>query len=129
MSDRSKALGHVWWMENYKLALAKGSESDSTTDYVSPTEVKTVTVYYSASDQNFVPSGTGIDMTEAPAIPEEFHDALAQYAIAKGYELKPETLQAAQYFKREFEMCVREGKKYANKGKDGSSYNIRQHDF
>ena len=68
-------------------------------------------------------------MDESPAIPEEFHDALAQYAIAKGYELNPATLQAAQYFNNEWEMCIREGKKYANKGRDGSGYHIRQYDY
>ena len=62
-------------------------------------------------------------------IAKEFHDALSKYAIAKGYELNPQTLQVAQYFNNEWEMCIREGKKYANKGRDGSGYHIRQYDY
>ena len=90
---------------------------------------KTVTIFAIKNDENFVASGTGIIMTESPAIPDEFHDALAQYAIMKGYETKPEAIQMAGYFRQQWEMCIREGKKYANTGRDGSSLSIKGYDY
>ena len=68
-------------------------------------------------------------MDESPSIPEEFHDALADYAIAKGYETKPQLLQQAVYFKNNWREAISEAKKYANKGKDGTGYHIRQYDY
>ena len=88
-----------------------------------------LTIFAIKSDENFVASGTGIIMTESPAIPDEFHDALAQYAIMKGYETKPEAIQMAGYFRQQWEMCIREGKKYANTGRDGSSLSIKGYDY
>jgi hypothetical protein len=129
VDQRTAALKKVWWIERDSIGLAMVSDADTSTDYISVNEVKTVTIHAVKLDEDFVASGTGITMTESPAIPAEFHDALATYAIAKGYELNPATLQSAQYFNNEWEMCIREGKKYANKGRDGSGYHIRQYDY
>ena len=97
---------------------------------VDPTAAETyVSTLTTALNENFVASGTGIAMTESPAIPDEFHDALAQYAIMKGYETKPEAIQMAGYFRQQWEMCIREGKKYANTGRDGSSLSIKGYDY
>jgi len=131
---RKSALKNVWWIERDKLGIAKVSDVDTSTDYVSPSEVKKLTLHFVKLDEDFVATtggdgSGGIRMDESPAIPEEFHDALSKYAIAKGYELNPQTLQVAQYFNNEWEMCIREGKKYANKGRDGSGYHIRQYDY
>ena len=127
--DRTSALKNVWWIERDAIAIAKSSATDSTTDYVSVSEVKTVNVHAVKLDEDFVASGTGINMTESPAIPGEFHEALANYAIAKGYELKPELIRQAGYFRSLFNDDVREGKKYANKGRDGTAYYVRPYDY
>ena len=74
-------------------------------------------------------TGTGIGVNESPAIPEEFHEALTYYAIAKGYETKPDTLQAATYWRGLWREQISEGKRYANKGRDGTGYHIRQYDY
>ena len=129
VDQRTAALKKVYWLERNAIGLAMVSSTDSSADYISVNEVKEVTIHAVKLDEDFVASGTGITMTESPAIPAEFHDALAKYAIAKGYELNPQTLQAAQYFNKEWEMCIREGKKYANKGRDGSGYHIKQYDY
>ena len=126
---KTSALKNVWWVERDNLGIVKSSETDASAEYVSPSEVKEVRLYFIKLDEDFVASGTGITLTESPAIPEEFHEALADYAIAKGYELNPQGLQVAQYFNNKWEMCIREGKKYANKGRDGSGYHIRQYDY
>tara|TARA_Y100000361_G_C11008028_1_gene262855 strand:+ start:258 stop:653 length:396 start_codon:yes stop_codon:yes gene_type:complete len=126
---KTSALKNVWWVERDNLGIVRSSETDASAEYVSPSEVKEIRLYFIKLDEDFVASGTGIALAESPAIPEEFHEALADYAIAKGYELNPQTLQVAQYFNNKWEMCIREGKRYANKGRDGSGYHIRQYDY
>ena len=129
VDTKTSALKNVWWVERDNLAIARTSEVDASAEYISPTEIKEIRLHFTKLDEDFVASGSGITMTESPAILAEFHDALAKYAIARGYELNPQTLQVAQYFNNEWEMCIREAKKYANKVRDGSSYHIRQYDY
>ena len=121
----------VYWLERDGIAIAKHNVTGNSpaSEYTGPEGSKTVTIFAVKNDENFVASGTGITMTESPAIPDEFHDALAQYAIMKGYETKPEAIQMAGYFRQQWEMCIREGKKYANTGRDGSSLSIKGYDY
>jgi len=127
----NRTKNEVYWLERDGIAIAKANVSgvSPATEYTGPAADKTVTIFAIKSDENFVASGTGIIMTESPAIPDEFHDALAQYAIMKGYETKPEAIQMAGYFRQQWEMCIREGKKYANTGRDGSSLSIKGYDY
>tara|TARA_X000001388_G_C2225831_1_gene121079 strand:- start:1030 stop:1431 length:402 start_codon:yes stop_codon:yes gene_type:complete len=131
VAARTSALKNVWWIERDKLGIAKVSDADTSTDYVSPSEVKAVTVHFVKLDESFIAAdtGTGIGVTESPAIPEEFHEALTYYAIARGYEMKPDTLQAANYWRGLWSESISEGKRYANKSRDGSAYHIRQYDY
>ena len=121
----------VYWLERDGIAIAKHNVTGNSpaSEYTGPEGSKTVTIFAVKNDENFVASGTGITMTESPAIPDEFHDALAQYAIMKGYETKPEAIQMAGYFRQQWEMCIREGKKYANTGRDGASLSIKGYDY
>ena len=133
VDQRTAALKKEWWTERDSIGLAMRSDTDASADYISIDEAKTVTVHVVKHDENFVASGSGIDMTSGsdgtPLIPAEFHDALANYAIARGYELNPQTLQSAQYFEQKWKEAIREGKKYANQDRDGSPYHIRQYDY
>ena len=126
---RTNALKHAWWIERDAIAIVKNSATDTTTNHVSVSEAKQINVHAVKLDDDLVVSGSGTDMTESPNIPAEFHDALANYAIAKGYELKPELIRQAGYFRSLFNDDVREGKKYANKGRDGTAYNIIPQDY
>jgi len=72
---------------------------------------------------------TGIGITESPAIPSEFHEAIVDYAIMKGYEMKPEGLPSAQYFKTNFREQVSEGKKFSTKNRRGTTSTIIPQDF
>jgi len=72
---------------------------------------------------------TGIGITESPSIPEEFHEAIVDYAIMKGYEMSPEGLASAQYFKTNFKEQVMEGKKYSTKNRRGTTSTIIPQDF
>jgi len=128
-AERTSALKKVWWIERDAIAIATRSDSDSSTDYVSVSEVKTVNVHAVKRDEDFVASGTGIALAESPAIPTEFHDALAYYAISKGYETNPNGLQQATYFRTLWREELNEAKKYANKQRDGSTYHIKQYDY
>tara|TARA_R100001594_G_scaffold77860_1_gene112391 strand:- start:1273 stop:1683 length:411 start_codon:yes stop_codon:yes gene_type:complete len=131
---RTSALKNVWWVERDKLGIARTSEVDSSADYISPSEIKELTIYFISFDEDFVATvggdgSGGIRMDESPAIPEEFHEALAHYVIARGYELNPQGLQAAVYWKSLWKEQIAEAKKYANKGRDASGYHIRQYDY
>ena len=114
LDQKSNALKKVWWIERDGIGIATASSTDETSDFVSVSEIKTVNVHAIKHDKNFVETGTGIEMTQPPAIPEEFHDGLVNYAIAKGYELDPEKLQAASYFRQLWNMCINEGKQFSN---------------
>ena len=131
VDQRTSALKNVWWIERDSVGIAKVSESDTTASYVSPSEVKQITLHFFKHDEDFLAadSGTGIVMDESPAIPEEFHEALTYYVIAKGYELNPQTLQASVFWRGLWKEQISEGKSYANKNRDGSGYHIRQYDY
>ena len=97
-TERSLALEHVWWIEyssetsvgyhQPSIAIAKVTSSDSTTNFTTATSGKTVRIYGSVYDENFVESGTGIALAEEPNIPSQFHEGLVHYVIMKGYENK-----------------------------------------
>jgi len=129
----SRTKDEVYWIERDGIAIATHNVTGNSpaSEFTGPTGSKTVTIFAVKNDENFIAgtSGTGIDMTESSAIPDEFHDALAQYAIMKGYETKPEAIQMAGYFRQQWEMCIREGKKYANTGRDGAAMNIKGYDY
>ncbi len=132
VDERTSALKHAYFIERDKIGIVKVSDTDNSTAYVSPSEIKEVRVHFSKLDEEFISASsgsTGIGVDEHPNIPEEFHLALAYYAIYKGYELNPKTLQAALYWKNLWQEQVSEGKRFANKAKDGSGYHIRQYDF
>jgi len=75
-----------------------------------------------------IPSGK-IGISESPNIPEDFHDALTHFVIMKGYEMKPEAIQLAQYFENKWNMCINEGKEYSNTDMQGSTPSIIPYDF
>ena len=127
----SRTKDEVYWIERDGIAIATHNVTGNSpaSEFTGPTGSKTVTIFAVKNDENFVASGSGIIMTESSAIPDEFHDALAHYAIMKGYETKPEAIQMAGYFRQQWEMCIREGKKYANTGRDGASMVIKGYDY
>ena len=98
MSVKTAAQNHKWWIKDGKIGLAKGS-NDTATDYISPSAVHTVRYHYIKRDEDFTEAAVdGIGMTESPAIPEEFDESLTHFAIARGYEKKPDMINSAIYF-------------------------------
>jgi len=126
-NERTKALEHVWWIEyssetsvgyhEPSIALAKVTSADTTTSFTTATASKSVRIYGSVYDEDFVESGTGIALTEEPNIPSQFHEALAFKVIAELYRLPGEktNLQLAAYYDQMYEIQVREAKKYARR--------------
>ena len=80
-NERTSALKKVYWIERDAIAIAQRSNSDTSTDYVSVTEVKTVNVHAVKTDEKFVASGSGISMDESSIIPEEFHVDMRQWMV------------------------------------------------
>lgn len=133
MSEKTTALKYAWWVEDEKLALVYADLTNSEDSYSSPSIVKEVTVGGVFLPDNFVSATTSstaneAGMEEACTLPEEFHEAIVQKAIEKGYETKPEQIQLAMYYGNKFEMCVKQAKQKANtRGIVGAS--IRLVDF
>jgi len=129
MSVKTTAQNHKWWIKDGKIGLAKGS-NDTATDYISPSAVHTVRYHYIKRDENFTEATVdGIGMTESPAIPEEFHETLTHFAIARGYERKPELINNAIYFRNLWQQELNKAKKEADINKDGTPYFIQGHDY
>tara|TARA_R110000744_G_scaffold40374_2_gene91580 strand:- start:488 stop:931 length:444 start_codon:yes stop_codon:yes gene_type:complete len=143
MSDqRSKALDHVWWIEyssstssgyhKPSIALAKASVTDSSTSFTTATSGKSVRIYGTVYDEDFVASGTGIALTEEPNIPSQFHEGLVHYVIMKGYENKmsedPAGMQKAGYFRNYWNQCIKMASQYSNRNFDNTGFSIKPSD-
>ena len=130
MSVKTAAQSHKWWIKDGLIGLAKGS-NDTDTDYISPSAVHTVRYHYIKRDEDFIKTdtGSGIGMTESPAIPEEFHETLTHFAIARGYEKKPEMINSAIYFRNLWQQELNKAKRESDINKDGTAYFIQGYDF
>ena len=131
----------VWWVESEsetsnevndpQLGLATYSKVGENITYTHLEGSKEIKVYGSVYDEDFIAedTGSGIGMNESPNIPVDFHDALTHYVIMKGYELKPEAIQLAQYFENKWNMCINDGREYTNTDMQGSTPSIVPYDF
>ena len=109
----------VWWIETEsetadelndpQLGLATYSRVGENVTYTHLEGSKTIKVYGSVYDEDFVESGTGIALSESPNIPSQFHEGLAHYVIMKGYENNiskdPQALQKVGYFRNYWKSC------------------------
>ena len=123
MSEKSKALDHVWWIEY--------SSEKSTGYHVPSIAVAKVRIYGSVYDEDFVESGTGIALTEEPNIPSQFHEGLVHYVIMKGYENKMSaegSMQKAGYFRNYWNLCIKMGTQYGNRNFDNTGFSIKPAD-
>jgi len=125
---KTEALKHYWWIERDKLAIVKVTTDDGTTSWGDPDKDKVVTYFASLKDTQFI-DAVANSTSISPAISPEFHEAMVQYAIMKGYEINPEMIPAAQYFRSQWERSIVKGKRYSNKGRDGTATIIRHYDY
>ena len=116
----------VWWVERGGIAI--GTRSETTDAITGPADSLRVTIYVIKNGDTFIEGDGGlvgqIGYLEEPDISEEWHEALLDYAIAKGYELKPESISTSGFFMTRYNEKVLECKKTSHKGLDGSGYGI-----
>lgn len=116
----------TWWIERGGIAI--GTSSENSDAITGPSGGLTVTLYVIKNGDTFISSDSGstgqIGYLEEPDIPEEWHEAILNYAIGKGYELEPSTIQQAGYFMTRYNEVVTEAKKTSHRGLDGSGYGI-----
>ncbi len=130
MAVKTAAQNHAWFIKDNKIGIVKTS-STTNTSVTSPSTVDIVTLHFTKRDEDFISSdtGTGIGMEESPAIPAEFHETLTHYAVARGYEKKPDMINNAIYFRNLWQQELNKAKKESDINKDGTSYFIRGYDF
>tara|TARA_R100000406_G_scaffold75408_1_gene55840 strand:- start:671 stop:1066 length:396 start_codon:yes stop_codon:yes gene_type:complete len=124
----------VWWTERGAIWIGYYDENKTDEEqFTSPDDTvagKDITVfYYKKSDHFTLPSASDAWESQVPEIPEQFHDALVNKAIAIGYEKSPEGIPMAQYFNGKFEDDVKNGRKYAYRGRTGTFKEIGATDF
>ena len=124
----------VWWNERGGIAIATRSDT-STTKFVGPTGDLTVTVFVIKNANTLVDSDVGLSgqtgYSDSPDIPEEWHEAIVNFAISKGYEMLPQGqgISQAGYFRSRYDETVREAKKDANRNQDGSNFTVVGSEF
>tara|TARA_R110000824_G_scaffold364785_1_gene553234 strand:+ start:390 stop:785 length:396 start_codon:yes stop_codon:yes gene_type:complete len=124
----------VWWTEEGSILLGYYDETKTEAEqFVSPDSTvagQSLTLFYNKKADHFsIPSEDPDWETRICVIPEQFHDALVNKAIALGYERNPEAIQMAQYFNVKFESDVKNGRKYAYRGRLGTFRTINSVDF
>ena len=116
----------VYWLERGGVAI--GTNSETTGSVTGPTGDLTVTIYAIKNGDTFVTDDSGgncqIGYLEEPDIPEEWHEALVNFAVSKGYELNANTIQNAGYFMTRYNESIVQCKKDKQKLNDDSGYGI-----
>ena len=122
LSNRDK---YFWYISGERLGIVEKKTSTGGADpmWQSPTSQESLRVHYTAKAAHL-----SDDLTETPEIPSQFHEALAMKVIGDLYKLPGETfnLQLAAYFDQQYELQIREAKKYARRHHTSVGYIIPQ---
>ena len=144
----------LWWLERDALHL--GYYSSDTDLFTSPSVAgKKVTIFYIQRPDKFLMPGEGPERdgfeandvylsinldgsaqlavsdfdSQVAEVPPQFHEAIINRAIARGYEKSVETIKLAQYFDAKYDMSLRDAKRYSSRGRDGSQITTKGMDF
>ena len=118
-----------WFIDGERMGIVEektSGEIDTSEKYLSPQVAgDTLTVHYTSKASHF-----STDLTTSSEIPSQFHEALAFKVIGELYKLPGQSfnLQLASYYDQQYELLLREGKKYA-KSNHQSGGVIKPHDF
>jgi len=111
-----------WYIERNRLALVRFDDTATKEEdkYLnlklsSDTDTYTVRLYGNKIAQHFDADNVTLD-----EIPEQYHEAIVQKAVAWGYEIPPnQELQSAMYFHKMYEDTVKRAKKWKRMGRTG----------
>jgi len=115
----------VWAIRDYKLVIGKVDYTEGKVTSLTASEIETgdlVQIHYDAKSVKF----TTAIATESPSYPEQFHEGIMNRVLEQLWIKKGDANRAA-YYKNEYRECVMMAKKFINESKDGSNYNIVQH--
>ena len=110
-----------WCMFEGKFYILQKSEEPNTIgEMTSPQENGTTNglrIYYTSKAAHFTAQSDNSHLATTSEIPAQFHEALCHKVISDGYKIPGDTynLNNAQYFDNQYELQVREGKKYAKR--------------
>ena len=143
----------LWWVERDSVLIAYYDSADD--KFKSPTESKKVTLFYIQRPDKFLIQGEsperdgfvdgdtylGVELDsnvsvtnttfweQETEIPEQFQEALIARVIANGYERRADTIPLATHFLGKYNAGIKEARKYAFRGRDGSMLQSRPMDF
>tara|TARA_R100000664_G_C2756350_1_gene144242 strand:+ start:2188 stop:2601 length:414 start_codon:yes stop_codon:yes gene_type:complete len=111
-----------WFIERNRLALVQFDDTATKEEdkylnlkLTDSADTYTVRLYGNKIAQHF-----DADNDILPEIPEQYHEAIVQKAIAWGYEIPPnQELQTAAYFHTMYEDTVKRAKKWKRMGRTG----------
>ena len=119
---------YFWFINGKRLAIIEKASStlESGEDYISPTKSgEKIRIEYVTRPIPF-----DSDLNKSSEIPDQFHEGLCYKVISDLYKLPGETtdINMAQYFDGQYNLTVREGKKYASRNRVTGGY-IKPYDF
>ena len=116
---------YVYWIKDGRLGVAQ--INDKKIDDIKNVNLtgKTIRFHYVKRPSDLTMSDLN---SSFPDIPKVLHDGLINRDLEK-LSIKVGNIQLAQYYKAEWLSCLRNAKRIKNQNKDGSSYNINQHEY
>ena len=129
MSDYKQRL---WFIDKLgKLGIIEKSTNTVTKDgvisnWTSITEAKPFRIYAVSQDMDLDTTSFTNTFNQ---IPSQFHEGIVYKVIASGYkEPRNQKFEAAQYFDNEYNLVVKEAKKFS-KSNYRNTYTVKQQDF
>jgi len=114
----------VWAIRDYKLVIGKIDYTEGKITSLTASEIEAgdlVQIHYDAKGGRFNET-----LTDEPSYPGQFHEGIMNRVLEQLWIKKGDANRAA-YYKNEYRECVMMAKKFINESKDGSNYNIVQH--
>ena len=105
---------YIYWLKDGRLGLAK----------IDDQKIDDVENVKKSADLSLA-NDLGNSYSDIPSV---LHDGLISRVLEK-LNIKMGNIPLAQYYKAEWLDTIRKAKKIKNQGKDGSYYNINQHEY
>tara|TARA_B100000214_G_scaffold108863_2_gene76789 strand:+ start:2781 stop:3173 length:393 start_codon:yes stop_codon:yes gene_type:complete len=116
----------VWAIRDYKLIIGKYDYQENKLTSLTSSEIEgtdKLQIHYESKSTKFT-----TDTSIAPDYPPQFHDGI-MFKVLEQLWIKEGDANRASYYRAEYQNCVNMAKRYVNESKDGTNYNIVQHQF